>query len=217
MPILKIAGCLLTLLLLTSGCVTQPQLKTFSDYDEGTKFTDYRSFAWMTQNPLFVASMQPVNPSLQQSLMRETSAQLKARGFSQVSRPEDADFVVSFTVGSRDNLQVNNYPSKYRQIATVGQSYPETSEVREVTTGKVVMSTDKLPNYLAGVAFHPEGKLDAVTGDPILVWDQTLPGVWYHTGHAAIFCIEITRGRQAPTAHGLALELFLIAMLGKRL
>jgi hypothetical protein len=67
--------------------------------------------------------------------MDETSSQLAARGIRRVANPEEADFVVAFSVGTRDDLQVNNFPAKYRQFPTVGRSYPQQSEVREVTTG----------------------------------------------------------------------------------
>ncbi len=124
---------------LSPACATrEAKPVAFADYDRETSFAGYRSYAWMKANPLFVATIQPVNPNLEATLMSETAALLAAKGIRRVEKPEDADFVVSFTVGSRDNLQVNNYPGRYR-LGRVGSAYPESSEVREVTTGAIAI------------------------------------------------------------------------------
>ena len=125
---------------LVAGCaVREAKPIAFADYDRETDFSGYRSYAWMSVNPLYVATIQPVNPSLQKYLMDETSAQLTALGMRKVARPEDADFVVAFSVGTRDDLQINNYPAKYRQFATGSIGYRARSEVREVTTGAITI------------------------------------------------------------------------------
>lgn len=36
---------------------------------------------------------------------------LAAKGYTSVSHPERADFVLSFTVGSREEIKVDSYPS----------------------------------------------------------------------------------------------------------
>jgi hypothetical protein len=38
---------------------------------------------------------------------------LMAKGYSKVDDPEKADFVLSFTIGSREEIQVNSYPATY--------------------------------------------------------------------------------------------------------
>jgi hypothetical protein len=126
----------LSLVCLISACaVREGKTSIYADYDPGTSFTDYRTFAWMTQNPLVASTPDVVNPNLQTNLMAETAAQLKNKGFRQVSTPGEADIVVAFTIGARDSLQENNFPGRYRQIGTVGQTYGESSEIREITTG----------------------------------------------------------------------------------
>ena len=49
----------------------------------------------------------------------ETS--LASRGYGRVDNPESADFVVSFTIGSREEIDVDSYPS---MSASIGYAYP---------------------------------------------------------------------------------------------
>jgi hypothetical protein len=73
----------LSLFCLISACaVREGKTSIYADYDPGTSFTDYRTFAWMTQNPLVASTPDVVNPNLQTNLMAETAAQLKNKGLS---------------------------------------------------------------------------------------------------------------------------------------
>ena len=51
------------------------------------------------------------NPLLQPRIMRAVEQSLTAKGFRQVEKPASADFVVSFTVGSREKVRVDSYPT----------------------------------------------------------------------------------------------------------
>jgi len=121
---------------LSAACaVREGSTKVFADYDSGTRFDTYRTFTWESANPLVVATTGVVDPRLQPSLMKETSAQLSSKGLREVKSKLDADLLVAFTIGSTDSLQENNFPGSVQPIGTVGQSYRESSEIREVTTG----------------------------------------------------------------------------------
>lgn len=121
-----------------SGCAVQEASPVaFTDFDPGTDFSNYQTFAWMRPDPLYNATAQPVTPSLQQNLMRDTAAGLTAKGYRQVSKPADADFVVSFAIGTVNSLQENNYPGRTNPLASSDLDYPESSEIREVTTGAI--------------------------------------------------------------------------------
>jgi len=120
------------------GCAVQEASPVaFTDFDPDTDFSHYHTFAWMRPDPLFNATAQPVTPNLQKNLMRDTAAGLKAKGYRQVSKPADADFVVSFAIGAVDSLHENNFPGRTNPLASSDLDYPESSEIREITTGAI--------------------------------------------------------------------------------
>jgi hypothetical protein len=53
------------------------------------------------------------NPLLEPKIMAAIEDGLATKGFSKVDDPEAADFVLSFTVGSREEIKVNSYPASY--------------------------------------------------------------------------------------------------------
>jgi len=96
---------LLALVLALAGCTT---LRVSTDYDRSASFAGYHSFAWLarehrgTRNPLIV---QRAHDAIQ--------AELTAKGFSFVADSATADFVVDFTIGSRERVEVDSYPVPY--------------------------------------------------------------------------------------------------------
>jgi hypothetical protein len=52
-----------------------------------------------------------VNPMLEPRIMDAVEAELIAKGFNYTNDLEAADFALSFTVGSRDEIKVDSYPS----------------------------------------------------------------------------------------------------------
>jgi len=141
------AAAWLALALLSGSCAvreSKPVVRT--DFDPGTSFAGYRNFAWAKVDPVVVTSPQPLNPNTHAALMQETVSQLRAKGFSHVSSTAEADFAVAFVLGSRDSLQENIYPASVSAVATVGQDYPESVEVREITTGALAIEIFRLPS-----------------------------------------------------------------------
>ena len=130
---------------LASGCATG--FKATHDHDASHDFSGYKTFAWISSNPMKVGpSVQSPNPLLEPRIMRATEGVLTAKGFSQVAEPKSADFVLSFTVGSREQIKVQNtYPTMSVGYATGypshwgwGASYhccARDTEVRQYTTG----------------------------------------------------------------------------------
>jgi hypothetical protein len=132
---LKLLAVIALASLSTACAVRESSTRVFADYDPGTRFDNYRTFTWESANPLVVATSGVVDPRLQPALMKETSAQLSSKGLREVKSRLDADLLVAFTIGSTDSLQENNFPGSVQSIGTVGQSYRQSSEIREVTTG----------------------------------------------------------------------------------
>ncbi len=87
------------------ACTT---LRVGSDFDHGAAFSGYHSFALMqrehhgSRNPLVV---QRARDAIEQGLAR--------KGYAYVTDPGTADFIVDFTIGARDRMDIQSYPSPY--------------------------------------------------------------------------------------------------------
>jgi Domain of unknown function (DUF4136) len=83
-------------------------LRVASDFDHAASFAGYHSFSWMVREHPGAA-----NPLVVQRAHDAIEAELKTRGFSEMADPAAADFVVDFTIGSRERTEVNTYPAPY--------------------------------------------------------------------------------------------------------
>ena len=55
-----------------------------------------------------------VNPMTEGRIMRAIEESLRSKGFQVTANAEQADFVIAFTIGARDEVQVTSYPTAYR-------------------------------------------------------------------------------------------------------
>lgn len=96
--------------LMLSGCAST--FKATYDHDANHDFSNYQTFAWISKNPMKVAqTATTVNPLLEPRIMVSLESGLGAKGYRLVNEAEKADFVLSFTVGSREEIKVDSYPS----------------------------------------------------------------------------------------------------------
>jgi hypothetical protein len=88
--------------------------KATYDSDPSHDFGLYKTFAWISPNPMIVGPTNRMpNPLLEPKIMAAIEDGLAVKGFSEVDDPEAADFVISFTVGSREEIRVDSYPATY--------------------------------------------------------------------------------------------------------
>lgn len=88
--------------------------KASYDSDPAHDFSGYQTFAWISENPMIVGPSNRVpNPLLEPKIMAAIEEDMVAKGYAKVDNPESADFVLSFTVGSREEIKVNSYPATY--------------------------------------------------------------------------------------------------------
>jgi uncharacterized protein DUF4136 len=100
-----IAG--LTLLMLLAGCQSTA---TNFDYDERVDFRRYQTFGWISPTPLSFHTMDShASTLLEQRLMEATQKRFGEKGLQYVEDPTQADLLVSFTVGSREQISVRDY------------------------------------------------------------------------------------------------------------
>ena len=108
LPLLCIAA------LAISGCATQGSGN--ADYDVSHDFSSYKTFAWISDSPMKVGPvLADPRDSLEPSIMDAIRASLEAKGYEMVERDAKPDFVVSFTVGSREKVRPAGYPSMQPQ------------------------------------------------------------------------------------------------------
>ena len=128
-----------------SACAT-PGFEAKHDYDDTIDFAGYQTFSWISQNPMNigVTTVAP-SPLLEPRIMSSLERALVAKGYRYVKQPNDADFVVSFTVGARDEIRVDSYPATgggyYRRGGWGGAYYGYGTEtrVRQYTKGTLAV------------------------------------------------------------------------------
>ncbi len=85
------------------SCATAPRV--FTDFDPQQDFSDYKSFSWISAEPITVIGEQGPNPLTIERLKHNVEQAIAAKGF-QLSDKIDADFVVGLSVGARDKIEV---------------------------------------------------------------------------------------------------------------
>ena len=83
-------------------------LRVGSDYDHDATFSGYHNFGWLERQHRGTR-----NPLVAQRARDAIQAQLTHKGFTYVSDNSAADFVVDFSIGARDRLDVETYPAPY--------------------------------------------------------------------------------------------------------
>ena len=90
-------------------------IRTGSHYDETTNFGAYQTFSWIDENPYIGdGSAVRISPLAQSKIQRAIQTQLEQLGYSFIEDRDDADFVLAYTVGTRDRIRVDSYPAAYR-------------------------------------------------------------------------------------------------------
>ena len=97
---------LLTILLaaLAVGCAASPAV--FTDHDSSQDFASYKSFAWISDSPMVVSGDRGPSPLVSERLRAAIVGTLQKKGYRFVDAAGDAEFVVSFTVGARDRIEI---------------------------------------------------------------------------------------------------------------
>jgi hypothetical protein len=143
-----------------ASCSTSSGITTFHDYNPSVDFASYRTWSFMSARPMIVAATTgAVNPLLEDRIMRAIGSEMDRKGFRQVEDPESADVVISFTVGSRDQVRIDQYPASYRmgygryhRGYGYGASYGTETRVRQYTEGQLAIDIFDVENHTP--AFH---------------------------------------------------------------
>lgn len=180
--------------LMLSGCATT---KFTSDYDQAHDFGAYKTFAWAGESPMTVLGTTRVPPMLEPRIAREVRAELEAKGYRYVETLEQADFGVSFTVGSRSSTEVIKSPetfwlnqTNWRWGRAYYPAYPAAyRRPVAVTATPVTVTTTQVTSYTEGTL-------------AIDIYDvKAKAPVWHGAGTKTVSTSELA-GRRGPIDSG---------------
>lgn len=99
----KVTAAIIVMMFVTS-CASVPSV--FTDFDQSQSFDNYKKFSWISDTPMIVTGDQGPSSFVAARLQSAIKTALVQKGFSFVSERSDADFVVAYTVGARDKLDI---------------------------------------------------------------------------------------------------------------
>jgi hypothetical protein len=151
----------LVLLLCTGGCES---IQTNCDFNPVVDFSTYHTFSWISDNPMIAASP-TVSPMTQGRVQLAIIDVLQQKGITYVSNPAQADFVVSFTAGTHQQVRVDttSYPIGYQGPWAWGMGYYQDIEVREYQQGR--LSIDMFDTKLRQPVWHGWGSKNITGSD----------------------------------------------------
>lgn len=97
----------------TAGCA--PRMYVRSDYDRAQDFSRYATYAWMSDDPVISpkGETSQVSPLNRRRIVAAIESELAEKGMRKIEDRDAADFVVAYTVGARDKIDVQSYPAAY--------------------------------------------------------------------------------------------------------
>lgn len=111
----------LAMLVLLAGCESVP---TDFDYDERVDFRRYQTFSWISANPLSFHTMEThASTLLEQRLMEAARKRFEDKGLRFIEDSTRADLLISFTVGSREQISVSTAGGYYGSDYYGGDGY----------------------------------------------------------------------------------------------
>lgn len=126
------------------GCTTTQQARVDFDRNSDVSTSHYKTFAWLNETKV-LAEPVDVNPVMKVRIDNAIEQAFIAKGYQLVSDAEQADFTISYTMGSRDKVKVDTLPLMYRTSFIWGHRYyggislSNDTHVRNYTEGKLAI------------------------------------------------------------------------------
>jgi len=107
LAIRKIYFVIASITIFLGGCAAG--FEGFYDHDRAHDFSAYQTFAWISPRPMTVgATNRAPSPLLEPRIISAIEDALRAKGYTKEYAADSADFVLAFTVGSRDQIRVDS-------------------------------------------------------------------------------------------------------------
>lgn len=104
-----------------AGCASG--FEATHDSDTSNDFTGYKTFAWMSEHPMIVGNVaRTPDPLLESEIMVTIESGLGEKGYRLISDLDSADFALSLTLGSREEIKASSYPTM--SVGYSGYGYP---------------------------------------------------------------------------------------------
>lgn len=135
---------LVALFTLVVGCTSTYQAKVDFDRNENIQITNYKTFAWLKEDKILSAPAD-MNPVMKVRIDQAIEASFIAKGYQLVEQADEADFTISYTLGNRDKVKVDTFPTTYRVGFGWGRSYyggiglANETHVRNYSEGKLAI------------------------------------------------------------------------------
>jgi hypothetical protein len=110
------------LVVLVASCSSTHEAKVDFDTNTEVDTSGYKTFAWLTPARI-MAPPADLNPVMKLRVDAQIEEAFIAKGYTMVDDPEQADFNISYTVGSRDKIKVSSYPTTYNNGFGWGRGY----------------------------------------------------------------------------------------------
>jgi Domain of unknown function (DUF4136) len=102
-----------------SGCASE--LQVGNDYDRSATFRNYHTFTVMQREHRGLEN--PLNPLVAVRVEDAIRADLNQKGYVETTDPQAADFMIDFTIGSRERTDITSYPQPYAGRGWVGPGW----------------------------------------------------------------------------------------------
>lgn len=108
---------------LLTGCAsTAYQPKVDFDRNENITTEHYKTFAWLKETKI-LAMPEDFNPVMKSRFDSAIEQAFIAKGYKLTEDSENADFTISYTLGSREKVKVDTFPHGYRFSWGWGRHY----------------------------------------------------------------------------------------------
>jgi len=109
-------ACIAGMAVLLGAACTSP-IKTAHDSDPEADFSRYKSYAWIKDGPLIGPSVGEVRSSYispidDQRIRTGVEGELAAKGYSEAASREQADLIVSYSIGTQEKTRVRQDPGR---------------------------------------------------------------------------------------------------------
>ena len=125
-----------------AGCVSNQQARVDFDRNSDITTADYKTFAWLNESKILAESVD-ANPVMKVRIDNAIEQAFMAKGYQLVNDAEQADFTISYTMGSRDKVKVDSLPVMYRTSFMWGSRFyggmGTDKRVRNITEGKLAI------------------------------------------------------------------------------
>jgi uncharacterized protein DUF4136 len=127
----------------TTACAPSPKIGY--DFDRGTDFTSYHTYAWHTDRQERTGDRRADSSAVDMRIRIAVGTQLRLKGYDALSagRP---DFYVAYHIGLKDSSP--SMSEQYYSDGMAGHAFSHSADTR--TAGKPPSTVSEAPSYLTG-------------------------------------------------------------------